>query len=106
MLTKAEALAIVESKLQEMSTPDDPFVVLEKRTIEKPFGWVFFYNSKKFVETGEFRYRLAGNGPVIVNKHNGSVDFFGGAKPSQVIVADYEEEFGHGDKSQLTGLAW
>lgn len=75
-----------------MSTSADPFVVVENSTIEKPFGWVFFYNSKRFVETGESRYRLAGNGPVIVNKHTGSVEFFGAAKPPLEFVAEYEQK--------------
>lgn len=92
MLTKQEALEIVSKRLQQMSTFVDPFVVVEKSTIEKPFGWVFFYNSKRFVETGESRYRLAGNGPIIVNKHNGSVEFFGSAKPPQDIVMEYEQK--------------
>jgi hypothetical protein len=74
-----------------MSTPADPFIVVENDTIEKSFGWVFFYNSKKFLETGEFRQRLAGNGPVIVNKHNGSIEFFGTNKPPQEIVEEYEK---------------
>jgi hypothetical protein len=98
MLTKTEALEIVSKRLQQMSTPADPFVVVEKNTIEKPFGWVFFYNSKKFVETGESRYRLAGNGPVIVNKHNSSVEFFGSSKPPLETVAEYEQKLAGGNK--------
>ena len=81
-----------------MSTSADPFVVVEKNTVEKPFGWVFFYNSKRYVETGEFRYRLAGNGPVIVNKHNGSVEFFGTNKPPQEIVEEYEKKLAGGER--------
>jgi Immunity protein 35 len=67
MLTKSEALELVSKGLQQMSRSADPFVVVEEKTIETPFGWVFFYNSKRFVETGEYQYQLAGNGPVIVN---------------------------------------
>ena len=97
MLTQTEALEIISKKLQQMSTSADPFVVVEKNTVEKPFGWVFFYNSKRYVETGEFRYRLAGNGPVIVNKHNGSVEFFGTNKPPQEIVEEYEKKLAGGE---------
>ncbi len=96
MLTKSEALEIVSKRLQQMSTSADPFVVVEKSTVEKPFGWVFFYNSKKFLETGEYRHRLAGNGPVIVNKHNGSVEFFGASRPPLEIVAEYEQKLAGG----------
>jgi len=89
MLTKAEALEIVSRKLQEMNPTDDLFVVVDEHTIEKSFGWVFFYNSKKFVETGIFEDRLAGNGPVIVNKFSGDVEFHGSAKSPEEIIEEY-----------------
>jgi len=98
MLTKTEALEIILKMLQQMSTAADPFVVVEENTVEKPFGWVFFYNSKRYVETGEFRYRLAGNGPIIVNKHNGSVKFFGTNKPPQELVEEYEQKLAGGER--------
>jgi hypothetical protein len=98
MLTINEALEIVSKRLHQMSHSGDLFVVVEKNTIEKPFGWVFFYNSNRFVETGESRYRLAGNGPVIVNKHNGSVEFLGSSKPPFEIVAEYEQKLASEDK--------
>jgi hypothetical protein len=96
MLTKTEALEIVSKRLHQMSTSVDPFIVVKASTIERPFGWVFFYNSKRFLDTGESRYRLAGNGPVIVNKQNGSVEFFGAGKPPQEIVAEYEQKLAGG----------
>ena len=98
MLTKNEALELVSKKLNEMDPTGEPCVVVDSHTIEKPFGWVFFYNTKKFVETGIFRYRLAGNGPVIVNKHNGSVEFCGANRPPLEIVTEYEQKLAKGDK--------
>lgn len=92
MPTKIEALELVSLQLQHMSTDDDPFVLIEKSTIERPFGWVFFYNSEKFVNTGISEYRLAGNGPVIVNKDTGLVRFYGSGKPPEEIIKDYEKE--------------
>jgi hypothetical protein len=90
MLTKEEALELVSAKLRKMSSLEDPFVVVDADTIERPFGWVFFYNSKKFLETGTFSYRLAGNGPVIVNKHDGTIEFFGAFKPPTEFISEYE----------------
>lgn len=93
MLTKPQALELVSNKLRQLSTPDEPFVIVDEHTIEKPFGWVFFYNSKKFLETGESRHRLAGNGPVIVNKLTGTADLFGSSKPPLEIIENYEREW-------------
>jgi len=91
MLTKTEALELVSKKLQQRHSPDNACVVVDKYTIEKVFGWVFFYNSKKFVEIGIYRYRLAGNGPVIVNKVSRTVEFHGSGTPPEDIVKDYEK---------------
>jgi hypothetical protein len=90
MLTRLEALELVSKELQRRSPPNDLFVVVEKHTIEKAFGWVFFYNSKKYLEKGTFRFRLAGNGPVIVNKDTGAIEFFGSNEPPEELIRDYE----------------
>jgi len=94
MLTKQEALQLVTDRLRQESPPDNPSVVADGDTIEKPYGWVFFYNSKKFVDMGVFKYRLAGNGPVIVNKCDGTVEFFGTNKPPLELVVEYEQKRG------------
>ncbi|KRR17402.1 hypothetical protein CQ14_31425 [Bradyrhizobium lablabi] len=47
----------------------DDFVVIHDETVETAEGWVFFYNSREFVETGDFRDALAGNGPILVDRH-------------------------------------
>jgi len=92
VLTKAQAVDLVSQKLEAMTTPDEPLVIVYSHTIEKPYGWIFFYNSKKFVETGIFSYTLAGNGPVIVNKYDGAVHFFGSGRPIEDWIAEYERE--------------
>jgi hypothetical protein len=93
MLNKTEALEIVSKKLQQISTLADPFVVVEENTMEKPFAWIFFYNSKKFIDTGISRYRLAGNGPIFVNKATRAVEFCGTDKPLEMLIDDYEKKY-------------
>jgi hypothetical protein len=46
-------------------------VIIEKSIREEPFGWVFFWNDKRFVDTGNRRYALCGNQPVVVLRTNG-----------------------------------
>jgi hypothetical protein len=97
MITKIEALELVSKKLRQMSPAADPFVPVEASTIERSFGWVFFYNSRKFLETGVTRYRLAGNGPIIVNKVSGEIVFCGSNKPPEELINDYETKFVNGE---------
>jgi Immunity protein 35 len=91
MLRKSEALELVSRNLEEKSSEAVQYVVEEEATIEKPWGWIFFYQSKKYLETGIFMHRLAGNGPVFVNKETGEMNFFGGVPSLDVILADYEK---------------
>jgi Immunity protein 35 len=97
ILSKPEALELVSQKLETMTTPDEPFVVVDSHTIEKPYGWVFFYNTTRFVETGFLQHTLAGNGPVIVNKYDGTVRFFGSGRPTGDWVAEYERKLAQGN---------
>jgi hypothetical protein len=69
-----EARSLAERYLSELQTsPPAELVIFDEQTIETDFGWVFFWNSKKYRETGEFRDTLAGNRPLIVDRRDGSV---------------------------------
>jgi hypothetical protein len=93
MLTKSEALEILSKKLLEQSGPEKPWVIVDKETIERPFGWVFFYQSKKFLETGIFSYRLAGNGPVVIDRITGAVEFHGPLVNLEQLIKEHEDKF-------------
>lgn len=43
---------------------------MEELTITKAYGWIFF-NTRRFVETGDFLYGLGGNGPAVVEQMTG-----------------------------------
>ena len=92
MLTHDEARDIVDRELQSCVLPNgDDLVVLDEHTIEKPWGWVFFYQSRRFRDTGDFGYLLAGNAPYIVNRHDASIHVTGTAQPIECYIDEYEE---------------
>jgi hypothetical protein len=70
----------------------DVLVILEESTIVKPYGWVFFYDSQRFLKTGKFSYRLAGNGPVLVTR-DGEIYPFGTVHEVDFYLNDYEDKF-------------
>ena len=41
-------------------------IILDAYTIIKPYGYIFCYNSRTYVETGNIRYALYGNAPIVV----------------------------------------
>jgi len=100
MLTKSEALELVLKELQGKGPSEDSFIVVDKYTIDKAFGWVFFYNSAKFVQTGISKYRLFGNGPIIVNKFSGAIEFCGSGTPPEDIIKDYEKRLSETGESK------
>ena len=72
----------------------DVSVVVDNATVEKPWGWVFFYQSRHFLETGDNSSRLAGNAPIIVNARTGVAIVTGTAYPVELYIAEYEREHG------------
>jgi hypothetical protein len=86
--------------LAEKYLPERPMaslaevVILDEHTIETDFGWVFFWNSKKYMETGEFQYALAGNAPLIVDRRDGSVHLTSTAYPVEEIIENYRKSHG------------
>ncbi|MBC8101698.1 MAG: hypothetical protein H7Z41_03825 [Cytophagales bacterium] len=73
----------------------DDLVIIEEETIETPYGWVFFYTSRRYRETGDFRYALAGNGPAVFNRHTSSIDYLGTALPIDEELARYAQSLSH-----------
>ena len=74
---------------------DDVIVIRNDSTIERDFGWVFFYNLKRFVETGDQNYGLIGTAPIIVDRMNGSLHPTGIGRPIEEYIREYEMKRQH-----------
>ena len=91
-MTFEEAKAVAQVELDSLERRcGSPLAFRMESTIEKPRGWAFFYNTVRFIETGEARYRLAGNGPIVVRKDGGSAIAHGPMRIEEVL-ASLEEE--------------
>jgi hypothetical protein len=73
---------------------NDELVLLDERTQEKPYGWVFFFNTRRFVETRNFVFALGGNGPVVVERETGRITLLGSARPPEKEIAEFERQSG------------
>ena len=92
MLDFETAKKIVEEQINLSYTADgDELVVLEDETIQKEYGWIFFYTSRRFIETGDLNHMVVGNAPIIVNRRTGSLTWLGTAEPLENYVRRYEK---------------
>lgn len=91
MLTISSAQDRVEKYLKNLeASAGDELCILVGETIECRSGWVFFFNSRKFLQTGDPKYTLAGNGPVLVDMRSGEVVQLGTAHAVRDYIAHYE----------------
>jgi hypothetical protein len=94
MITKEQAQAIVRKELNLREQMGDKVKVriIEESTIEADFGWVFFYNSEEFLDTGNYSYCLAGNAPFIVDREDGSLHVTGTAQSAEHYIEKYRAQ--------------
>jgi hypothetical protein len=62
----------------------------DEETIERSFGWVFFYQSKRYLENLQIRDAVAGNAPIVVTKSDGRLHPTGTAFPIELYLKQFE----------------
>ncbi|SEI09118.1 Immunity protein 35 [Rheinheimera pacifica] len=68
----------------------DEIIIIERNTIEKPWGWVIFHTSKLWLETNDIKYAIAGNAPTIVERETGKLITTGTAMSIDKYIENYE----------------
>jgi len=69
--------------------PNVKLEILAEGTEEYDFGWVFYYDSAKFIETGDSREAIVGNAPLIINKQSGELVVTGTAHNTSYYLNNY-----------------
>ncbi|RYV02069.1 hypothetical protein SOPP22_10860 [Shewanella sp. OPT22] len=86
-MDKYEAKRIVESKVMG-NHPDCS--IMDESSKEFSSCFVFYFQSKKFIETGNFGEMYVGQGPVIVCKETGDLFETGSAYSTEYYVNAFE----------------
>jgi hypothetical protein len=74
MIDQAYARSLVEQFLRDSEQfAQVELSILDEFTREYPYGWVFFYQDTRFIETGDPRFMVGGNAPVLVDKKTGAL---------------------------------
>lgn len=91
MITRSEAERIVLDRLHATLPADRRAAVLDAWL--KPYGWVVFYDSEAFAQSGDNRQRFFGNGPQVV-LHDGTVHVLGTGRAAAVEIEAFEQQRG------------
>lgn len=74
MTDQTQARALVQAHVTEISNRSGIDIAIDDgATQDEGWCWLFFYNSRAYLETGSFSHALAGNGPFVVEKETGQV---------------------------------
>ena len=91
-ITKKEAIAIAENAFNAANSSQE-IVLLDDKTLEKSFGWVFFATSRKYLETKDPKTQIPGLGPLIVEKRKGETLFLPSKPKIDQDIKDYEKKW-------------
>ena len=71
MIDRQRATKIANEQIASMKTRSGVDISLvPEDTVEFDLGWIFFWDSKKYLETRDFSDALAGNAPIIVDRND------------------------------------
>ena len=80
----------VQAYLRDLSSAEDyDLAIIDEATIEGSFGWVFFYDSDRFLATRNIVDKVVGNGPVLISKEDGALHRTGSAFPVEYYIENF-----------------
>jgi hypothetical protein len=91
-MTKEQAQEIARRELERLFYGSEvQWVILDEYVQENQFGWLFFYDSRKYLETRNFSDRLVGNSPILVDRWS-RIHYIGTAAPPDILIKELNQE--------------
>lgn len=90
MIDRNVAMELANARLalyEEQGSPE--LVLLADRTRETEFGWLFFYQAKKYLASGDPNDSVAGNSPLLVDRRSGTLHETGTAREIDWYIENY-----------------
>jgi hypothetical protein len=72
-VSKHKAIAIAQRWLDKNANPDIDCIVDSDRIMERRHVYVVFFQSDKFLLSGDFSDSLLGNNPFVINRYTGEI---------------------------------
>lgn len=94
MLSKQEAIEIIERKLKSMESENSGnIIIVDEYTIEAERYFIFYYDSKKYIETDDSSFALLGNVPILIDRVTFKMYYTGATED----ITYYERLFERGE---------
>ena len=76
-LNQAKKIALNKITYKGAKLRENPPMLIEESIEEYEWGWLFYYDSKAFIETKDENLSYTGNAPVLVDKVDGEAIYIG-----------------------------
>ncbi|HYC57704.1 MAG TPA: YrhB domain-containing protein [Candidatus Binatia bacterium] len=86
----ADATAIASAAVRAMPPPGSR-ILLEEKTVEAEFGWVFFYTTRRYQETSDPADLVPGDSPFVVDRSDGAIHFLSSSMPPAAAIEAYSD---------------
>jgi hypothetical protein len=87
-MNKAKSLAL-ECVARLTGRTREELLLIDELTQCRRCGWIFFYESRAYLETGDVSHAIGRTGPVVVT-HQGQVHQLTGERPAEDVLRDFE----------------
>jgi hypothetical protein len=84
--TLEQAQAAAMSCLHADADMGDEVELIASETCEFDAGWVFYYQSARYLRTGAFKDMLVGNAPLFVARNGTNISFISYHRPVEVSI--------------------
>ncbi|UKB83658.1 hypothetical protein LF887_22065 [Chryseobacterium sp. MEBOG06] len=93
MLTEQEVIEIARNYVKKLSQKwEVELTIAEEYLIQKEYGVIFYFNSKKYVEDKIERAKLIGCSPFLIESKTGKIVVFGTNRSIDYYIQEYEAE--------------
>ncbi len=92
MLSYEQGLELATKKLNEVSENDPDYLIWEKKTVVKEYGWIFFPATKAYISSGDPMSLVPGISPILVNKHDATCIMAPSSISLELFIQDYEQK--------------
>jgi Immunity protein 35 len=88
-LSLGQAIKVANRQLASLNSYGVTLELLTEQTEEFSVGWVFCYQSARYIRTADFRDFVVGNAPLFVSRSNGFSCFISYHRPLAQSMAAY-----------------